>query len=253
MNRFLFIFIFHCNILYCQNKANLQGLQCHNFSQLVFTDDKVEVWAKDFTKISDKKRSKLLFTFDGEKVNDEEKEHFFKADGRLATEQEYLAGKAQKWVPQKKSSVIIINRKEANAIVAKVTAWKGGREISSCSVITLLKSESAPDTYFDENIYGYKIENQNLIFSYDASSTIDSIQTVFIAGSFNDWAENDVMWEMKKMENKYQLSIPIKTLNGYIYCGFSFVVNGNTWISPPVKASNTLSESDFKYSFVLLK
>lgn len=69
----------------------------------------VEIWAKDFNKgSSDNCTSKdsLLFTFRGEVPVSSmiHSTHFFKGKGVLSNETEYQAGKAQRWIPQIRSS-----------------------------------------------------------------------------------------------------------------------------------------------------
>ncbi|MCZ2101129.1 MAG: T9SS type A sorting domain-containing protein [Chitinophagales bacterium] len=73
------------------------------------SDGTALIWAKDFDKDSYDNctpKSELWFTFFGatpvlSKINEE---HYFKGNGVLATELEYRAGIAQRWIPSMKSS-----------------------------------------------------------------------------------------------------------------------------------------------------
>ncbi len=73
------------------------------------SDGTAAIWAKDFDKDSYDNctpKSELWFTFFGATPVRSliDKEHYFKGNGILATEAEYRAGVAQKWIPAMKSS-----------------------------------------------------------------------------------------------------------------------------------------------------
>jgi hypothetical protein len=123
---------------------------CVGLSTAVMKNGQVEVWAKDFDKGSYDNCSPaadLLFTFNNESpvATKLGVAHFFKGNGLDATEAEYNAGNAQKWVPSAKSSGKIFDCddvKLAQPLVVKMTVWdaKGNRDF--CEVgLTLVDNQ----------------------------------------------------------------------------------------------------------------
>ncbi len=101
---------------------------CLNLSSALMLNGQVELWAVDFNVGSfDNCTSKanLLYTFNEEnpvltKLN---QIHYFKGAGLNATEAEYNAGNAQKWLPATKSSGKIFNCDDLPSVDVKMTVW----------------------------------------------------------------------------------------------------------------------------------
>lgn len=90
-------------------------------------------------------------------------------------------------------------------------------------------------------IQGYKIENDNVIFTFNLPKSFDvnSVKYITVAGSFNGWNPNDLDYKMNlTSENIYQFTLPKSKLDKESY-EFKFVINGDNWQSVSEKASNT--------------
>jgi hypothetical protein len=131
----------------------------------------------------------------------------------------------------------------------------------------------------DQVIMGYKLEKNQVIFDFDPKlyttasgtnggwSTLKdlNIQTVNIAGDFNDWKPDNNQWKMKfnKHTQTYQLEVAISarkrmekiTIAPDKIHIFKFVVNGNQWVMPTEKTKNITLEAgkDFSYSNMTLE
>lgn len=114
---------------------------CLNISSALMKNGQVELWAVDFNIGSfDNCTSKnnLTYTFNEaspvpSKINTT---HYFKANGQNATEAEYNAGNAQKWLPATKSSGMIFNCDDLPSVDVKMTVWDEKGNYDFC-VVTL--------------------------------------------------------------------------------------------------------------------
>jgi len=114
---------------------------CLNISSALMQNGKVELWAVDFNLGSfDNCTSKanLLYTFNEAnpvltKIN---QIHFFKGAGLNATEAEYNAGTAQKWLPNTKSSGMIFDCGDLPSVDVKMTVWDEKLNFDFC-IVTL--------------------------------------------------------------------------------------------------------------------
>jgi uncharacterized protein YjaZ len=96
-----------------------------------------------------------------------------------------------------------------------------------------------PQENIVKSIYGYRIENGAVIFTYKLPKSINknSIKTVNIAGTFNAWNPNDSNWLLTfDGTEKYEIRLPKNKLKPTEQ--FKFVINGNGWQNPPQTALN---------------
>ncbi len=114
---------------------------CLNISSALMQNGKVELWAVDFNIGSFDNcttKGNLLYTFNEaspvpSKINTQ---HYFKANGQNATEAEYNAGNAQKWLPGTKSSGMIFDCDDLPSVDVKMTVWDEKGNYDFC-VVTL--------------------------------------------------------------------------------------------------------------------
>ncbi len=114
---------------------------CLNISSALMQNGKVELWAVDFNLGSFDNctsKSSLLYTFNEAspvttKIG---QTHFFKGAGQNATEAEYNAGNAQKWIPATKSSGMIFDCADLPSVDVKMTVWDEKGNYDFC-VVTL--------------------------------------------------------------------------------------------------------------------
>ena len=89
--------------------------------------------------------------------------------------------------------------------------------------------------------YGYKIEKDNVVFTFELPENIDKkqIEHITIAGSFNGWNPQNLNYKMTNIANNaYQFIIPKANLKEK-YNEFKFVINGENWQTVPDNAKNT--------------
>jgi hypothetical protein len=112
---------------------------CLNISSALMNNGKVELWAVDFNLGSfDNCTSKanLLYTFNeaspvATKIG---QTHFFKGNGQNATESEYNAGNAQKWIPATRSSGMIFDCGDLPSVDVRMTVWDEKGNYDYCLV-----------------------------------------------------------------------------------------------------------------------
>ncbi len=122
---------------------------CISLSSAVMNDGTVELWARDFDQGSFDNctaQEDLLFTFNRARpvANKINVEHYFKGDGLSATEAEYLAGEAQKWVPDFNSSAMVFDCDDIPSVEVEMTVWDEKGEYDFCVVsLTLVDNQGA--------------------------------------------------------------------------------------------------------------
>lgn len=122
---------------------------CISLSSAVMDNGTVELWARDFDQGSFDNctdEEDLLFTLYNEKPVQSKifVEHYFKGDGLDATEAEYLAGDAQKWVPEFNSSSKIFDCDDLPIAEVMMTVWDEKGEYDFCEVtLTLVDNQDA--------------------------------------------------------------------------------------------------------------
>ena len=89
-------------------------------------------------------------------------------------------------------------------------------------------------------VSGYKLDKENVVFQFNLPSSYDkaTLKCITVAGNFNGWNPKDLNYKMQNTEkNTFELTIPKKQLKDKMN-QFKFVVNGESWQSPPENASN---------------
>ncbi|GAA5083195.1 hypothetical protein GCM10023210_01440 [Chryseobacterium ginsengisoli] len=92
-----------------------------------------------------------------------------------------------------------------------------------------------------KEIYGYTLKGNSILFSYIHPKNLDAglLNTVSIAGSFNDWnSENKEYQMIQKDKNRFELEVPMSKFEKGKTYSFKFVLNKSGWISAPQRASN---------------
>ncbi|MCQ9634059.1 serine hydrolase [Chryseobacterium sp. WG23] len=104
-----------------------------------------------------------------------------------------------------------------------------------------------------KEIYGYYLKGNKVVFSYIHPKNLDAklINTVSVAGSFNDWRSEDKNFKLiKKENNRFELEVPQSNFEKGKDYSFKFVINNSGWLAAPKNASNT---DGSKYNSLLLK
>ncbi|MBF4516040.1 serine hydrolase [Flavobacterium sp. ANB] len=164
------------------------------------------------------------YFWDGIQV-DENGRNCWKHGGAFGTQNMFLV------YPERDLGISIIvnisNEKTANAL---------GNAIISLSGALLSKDDSKKE------IYGYKIVNDNVVFTYqhDKSLNADLVKSVSIAGSFDNWNPRDKNYQMvRKDKNTFELSVPKSQFEKNKIYMFKFVINKTGWMEAPKNASNS--------------
>ena len=89
---------------------------------------------------------------------------------------------------------------------------------------------------------GYEIKSTEVVFKYEVPKGTDpsKIESVTLAGNFNGWNPENMVFDMKQVGGVYTYSIPKNSFEkGKIY-EFKFVINHKQWQSIPENAKNTM-------------
>lgn len=122
--------------------------------------------------------------------------------------------------------VNISSEKTANAL---------GTAVVNLSQVLLSEGDSKKE------IYGYKIVNENVVFSYEHDKSLDAnlVKSVSLTGSFDKWNPNDKDYQLiRKNKNTFELSLPKKQFENDKIKMFKFVINKTGWIEAPKNALN---------------
>ncbi|RQO35520.1 hypothetical protein DBR39_17640 [Chryseobacterium sp. KBW03] len=93
-----------------------------------------------------------------------------------------------------------------------------------------------------KQVYGYSVKGNQVVFSYTHPKNLnaDLINTIAVAGSFNDWNPENKEYQMtKKDNNSFELEVPISKFEKGKTYSFKFVFNKEGWMTTPPNASNT--------------
>ncbi len=93
-----------------------------------------------------------------------------------------------------------------------------------------------------KEIYGYRIENDKVIFTYKIPKELnaEAIDKMAVAGSFNDWNPGNTAYQMVlKDKNMFELVLPKSQFEKGKAYEFRFVMNKNGWFTSPYSALNT--------------
>ena len=114
------------------------------------------------------------------------------------------------------------------------------------------KSEALVHPDLKKEIYGYRTEKDNIIFSYQfpEKQSVEFIKNVSVTGSFNDWNPDDKTYYMNlKKNNTFELVLPKSQFEKGKTYQFKFVMNKNGWLSVPYNAMNVDGTPDNNLTF----
>lgn len=98
-----------------------------------------------------------------------------------------------------------------------------------------------------KEIYGYRTDKDNVIFSYQfpEKQSVELINTISAVGSFNDWNTDNREYQMNlKKNNTFELTVPKSQFEKGKTYQFKFVMNKNGWLSVPYNAINVDGSQD---------
>ncbi len=130
-----------------------------------------------------------------------------------------------------------------------------------------LKAQSN-DTTANVKIGGYRIEQDEVIFSFDPSEYSDfttsygmwrskqnvKIKEVTLCGEFNGWMTTAKNFQMKKVGEVYEYRMKLSDFKGKSQVEFKFVVNNKYWAEPKSVYTNltrSLMEYESPRNFIL--
>lgn len=170
---------------------------CLNISSALMLNGKVELWAVDFNIGSfDNCTSKgnLLYTFNEaspvtSKIN---QVHYFKGNSQNATEAEYNAGTAQKWLPGTKSSGMIFDCDDLPSVDVKMTVWDEKGNYDFCVVtLELADNQGACGTQLVTTVAGKLVSNSGVnisnaeILLENGIHDMDKLTSSTVSGDYN--------------------------------------------------------------------
>ncbi|MDN3691532.1 serine hydrolase [Chryseobacterium tructae] len=98
-----------------------------------------------------------------------------------------------------------------------------------------------------KEIYGYRIEKDKVVFSYQypKNSSTEFIKSISVAGAFNNWNMNDPAYQMiLKKNNVFEVAVPKSQFEKGKTYGFKFVMNKSGWLTIPYNTANTDGTQD---------
>lgn len=114
------------------------------------------------------------------------------------------------------------------------------------------KSEPLVHPDLKKEIYGYRTEKDNIIFSYQFPDklSVEYIKNISVTGSFNDWNPDSQAYYMNlKKNNTFELVLPKSQFEKGKTHQFKFVMNKNGWLSVPYNAINVDGSPDNNLTF----
>ncbi|MCR4029234.1 MULTISPECIES: serine hydrolase [Flavobacterium] len=141
--------------------------------------------------------------------------------------------------------VIYPERQLGLSIIVNISDENTGNALGEA--IIKLSNELLSENKKETGIYGYKISNDTIIFTYvhDKALNPDLITSVSIAGSFNNWNPNDGNFQMsKKNKNTFELVVPKSHFEKGKTHLFKFVINKTGWMEAPKNAINREIDGD---------
>lgn len=141
--------------------------------------------------------------------------------------------------------VIYPERQLGLSIIVNISDENTGNALGEA--IVKLSNELLSENKKETGIYGYKIINENIVFTYEHDKALnpDLVTSVSIAGSFDNWNPNDVKFQMnRKNKNTFELVIPKSRFEKDKTHLFKFVINKTGWMEAPKNAINRETEGD---------
>ncbi|KAF2506666.1 serine hydrolase [Flavobacterium zhairuonense] len=141
--------------------------------------------------------------------------------------------------------VVYPERQLGLSIIVNVSDENTGNALGEA--IVNLSNDLLNEYKKQSGIYGYKIINDNVVFSYehDKALNVGLVKSVSIAGSFNNWNPDDKNFQMiQKSKNTFELVVPLSQLEKNKTYMFKFVINKSGWMQTPKNAINKETEGD---------
>ncbi|MBK8547374.1 MAG: T9SS type A sorting domain-containing protein [Saprospiraceae bacterium] len=128
----------------------------------------VEIWAIDYDLgATDNCPGELYFTFNCEKPNKGQVElgnnHYFKGNGILATEAEYLAGNAQYWLHDSRTSGILFDCDDVGVVDLNVCVTDASGNQDYCSVVLQVQANPPACQNFSRIAGNVSNENNEMV------------------------------------------------------------------------------------------
>lgn len=105
-----------------------------------------------------------------------------------------------------------------------------------------------------KQVYGYSLKGDKVVFSYAHPKNLNGnlINTVSIAGSFNNWdSENKEYQMIKKDKNLFELEVPVSRFEKGKPYSFKFILNKEEWIGASKNTSNNDGTKDHNLALIL--
>ncbi len=141
--------------------------------------------------------------------------------------------------------IVYPERQLGLSIIVNISDENTGNALGEA--IIKLSNDLLSDNNKQSGIYGYKIINDNVVFTYihDKSLNSDLVKSVSIAGSFDNWNPNDKNFQMiQKNKNTFELTVPKSQFEKSKTHLFKFVINKTGWIEAPKNVINRQTEGD---------
>ncbi|MGI9581039.1 serine hydrolase [Chryseobacterium sp. RRHN12] len=114
------------------------------------------------------------------------------------------------------------------------------------------RSEPLVHPDLKKEVYGYRTEKDNIIFSYPFpdEQSVEYIRNISVTGSFNNWNPDDHAYYMSlKKGNTFELVLPKSQFEKGKTYQFKFVMNKKGWLSVPYNAMNVDGTRDNNLTF----
>ncbi|MFP3835006.1 serine hydrolase [Chryseobacterium sp. SIMBA_028] len=111
--------------------------------------------------------------------------------------------------------------------------------------ITIAESHVHPN--LKKDVYGYRIEKDNVIFSYQYPKKLSTefVSNISVAGPFNDWKVDHASYQLiSKNNNTFELAVPKSNFEKGKTYNFKFVMNKSGWLTVPYNAANVDGTQD---------
>jgi CubicO group peptidase (beta-lactamase class C family) len=141
--------------------------------------------------------------------------------------------------------IVYPERKLGISVIVNISDKNTSEELEKA--IINLSTALLPKSDLPKEIYGYKVQNDNVVFTYkhDKRLNPDLVKSVNIAGSFEGWNPRDKNYQMIKRDKAtYELSVPKSRFEKDKTHLFKFVINSTGWAEAPENAINKENGGD---------
>lgn len=141
--------------------------------------------------------------------------------------------------------VVYPERNLGFSIIVNVSDEDTGNALGEA--VMMLSNILLADNKTPAGIYGYKIVDDNVVFTYehDKALNADLVKSVSVAGTFDNWNPEDKNFQMvQKNKNTYELKVPKSQFEKGKTHMFKFVINKTGWVAAPENVINKETEGD---------